>query len=423
MKKIRSFIDIRMPKGYDIVLHAAILLLMVFGSLMIVSTSVGEVGLENENLVRNTILKQIIFVAVSYFSMVKLAKNYYKWKKNARFNQMYLTLGLFIIVLFLYTLQSAPVYGASRWINVYNLFTIQISEFGKVYLIVLFGLYANWYSNRKVDLIQYMRIPLVFFVIFVILIALQPDFGMVLTYIILFLVMFIIPSHGNLVQAQKLAKFGLFAIVGSIALSATEVGVSIFKGLFKEGSFRVARITQPANPFIDLLDSGFNISYSLFAIASGGLLGLGLGSSKQKYGHLPEATTDFIFSVIIEEIGIFGLIIIVVGYTIILQRLFYYAKRSKSDGYRVILVGTAMYLAIHFVFNIGGVGALIPLTGIPLLFLSSGGSSLLAISMLLGICQSIIVLMHKQAKRNVDTGGSYENRRRQIPFKSHQESR
>ena len=106
--------------------------------------------------------------------------------------------------------------------------------------------------------------------------------------------------------------------------------------------------------------------------------------------YLPEATTDYILPIIVEELGIFGFLFIVLLYGVILYRLFYYAFKAKSEGYKVILIGTAMYLSVHFLLNVGGVSGLIPLTGVPLLFISSGSSSLLSVCIAIGISQAVI---------------------------------
>ena len=141
---------------------------------------------------------------------------------------------------------------------------------------------------------------------------------------------------------------------------------------------------------------GYQPINGLYGIARGGLQGVGFGESIQKYGYLTQSDNDYILSIVIEELGVFGLGIIVAGYAIIIKRLFYYAFRTKSEGYKVILIGTAMYIFAHFVLNVGGVGGLIPLTGVPLLFISSGGSSMMSIMSAIGISQAIIARIRRQ---------------------------
>ena len=127
------------------------------------------------------------------------------------------------------------------------------------------------------------------------------------------------------------------------------------------------------------------------AFVKGKWLGVGPGMGLQKYGYLPAAQTDFILAVIAEEIGFLG-VMVVAGLTLfIVITLLRYAFKSPTDQPRMILAGAVYYLLIHFIFNVGGVTALLPLTGVPLLLISSGGSSTLAVMMALGIAQRTII--------------------------------
>jgi len=128
----------------------------------------------------------------------------------------------------------------------------------------------------------------------------------------------------------------------------------------------------------------------------GNWTGVGYGKSLQKYGYLPAAKTDFILAVIAEEFGFIGVLVVVVLYFMLMFQIFKHAYRSKDEKSRMILVGVGMYLFTHFVLNVGGVTALIPLTGVPLLMLSSGGSSTLSIMFSLGIAQAIIIKQKKE---------------------------
>ena len=413
MKKTKQIFQLKMPGGYDRAIHACVILLMVFGSIMVISTSVGQsviqVGTQQivqPDVVIRTILRQLLFIILSYFMMVKFAVNFFKWKRKKNFKQVLTITGVIITILLVSTLAFEAVNGTKAWIKLpLGLGTIQPSEFAKVYLVVLMGVTVNHFGSEKIDLISYMKQPTLVFVLFLTIIFIQPDMGTAIILFLLFFTCFIIPSHGNLRPAQKLIKFGLFIVVIVMILVMTDFGMKILTSVFGEG-YKIKRFINAANPFEDLYDTGYNLVYSLYAIANGGIRGLGIGGSELKYSYLPEADTDFILSVTIEEAGLFGLLFVVVGYAVILYRLFYYAKKTKSDGYRLILVGCAMYLSLHFILNVGGVSALLPLTGVPLLFISSGGSSLLAISIMLGICQAIIAMTKNQAKRGVEKRSS-----------------
>ena len=139
------------------------------------------------------------------------------------------------------------------------------------------------------------------------------------------------------------------------------------------------RILSAVNPFTDLYNTGYQLVNGLVSFASGGWKGLGFGNSVRKYTDFPAANTDLIG---------FGLIFI--PYMIIIIQLFRYAMKMESERGRIILVGTAMYLMVHCLFNIGGVTGMIPLTGVPLLMISSGGSSTLSFMLSIGLAQAVI---------------------------------
>ncbi|NLY63277.1 MAG: FtsW/RodA/SpoVE family cell cycle protein, partial [Erysipelothrix sp.] len=140
---------------------------------------------------------------------------------------------------------------------------------------------------------------------------------------------------------------------------------------------------------------GYQLSGSLIAFSRGGLFGTGLGQSVQKYGYLPEVRTDFILPLIAEELGFFGITILLLAYGLLMYRILHYAMRVKSEKDKMILMGTVFYLFIHVLLNVGGVSGSIPLTGVPLLLISSGGSSTMSIMLMIGISQSIIA-RHKR---------------------------
>lgn len=161
-----------------------------------------------------------------------------------------------------------------------------------------------------------------------------------------------------------------------------------------------ARFSAVLNPeYHD--DATREIFYSLLGISRGKLLGVGFGNSVQKFGYLVSSDADYIFAVIVEELGIAGILLVFIPYSILIYSLFYYAKRVKKDSGRVILMGTIFYLFTHFLFNVGGVSGLLPLTGVPLLLISRGGSALLSILFLLGLCQGVIASERTPVKKEV----------------------
>lgn len=411
MRIFKGF-SLRMPRNYDKLMHLCIIILLVFGTIMIASTSVGETSADQSDIVLKTILKQCAFLIGAYISMTFISRNFVKLlsrevkirddkKENRKMKNLYRgifrIIGFVIIGMLLYTvLFGANINGSKAWINLGPI-SLQPSEFAKAYMIVLLGLVVNDYGHRKLTFSQFMSEPLAFFVVVIVLIFLQNDNGTLMVFTAITAFCLFIPSNPALDKLKTALLLGVgLAVVGLIFLS-TDFGMSILEKF--DLGYKFHRFTSAADPFSDVYNTGYNLAYSLYAIASGGLTGLGLGASKLKYGYLPEASTDFIFSVTIEETGIIGLLIIVGCYALIIYKLFYYAIKTKSEGYKIILIGTIVYLCVHFILNVGGISALIPLTGVPLLFISSGGSSLISIMCLMGVCQSIIALTKGQMAR------------------------
>lgn len=397
-KKRRGIFNLKMPKSYDMVIHACTIILMLLGSLVVLSTSVGETS-SDHGVVIKTLGKQLVFVCLSYFAMTKVAYNFIRFRQlkgKAKFMKTLVMVGIFIIFLLMSCFAFSGANGTKGWIYLGPI-SIQPSEFAKSFLIVYAGIIVNEYytlrqKNKKEVTFKQIIFPIgIFSAAMLFLIALQPDFGTCVVLMLILLTIFLIPTNPCLRKTQKYVKVFLISglLIGGF-LFFTDAGMSIMR-IFLGDGYKAERFMSAANPFNNHYGTGYNIVYSLYAIANGGFKGLGIGGSKEKFGYLPEAQTDFILSVTIEELGIVGFGIIIICYGMILYRLFYWATHARgNEGYRVILIGTAMYLIVHFIFNVGGVSGLIPLTGVPLLFISAGGSSLFSISILMGVCQSII---------------------------------
>ena len=380
-------ISLKLPKKYDILIQATVLLLIAFGTLMICSTTVGKTAQDTMALPK-AMLKQGVFICVSYCLMMFFANNF----SLSKFRKHYLIVGAVILIALFSTRFFTEVYGSKAWIRIPlpgMEVTLQPSEFAKVYLIVLIGLFVEMAGHRRLDFWSIVRIPVLFFAAMLILIVLQPDLGAAAILCLLAAICFLIPSHQGLRQKQKWVKWLL--VIGSILalLFTSSIGIKILSEI-PFLSHVAQRIENTINPFNDPFNTGYQAINGLYGIARGGLTGVGLGQSIQKYGYLTQSDNDYILSIIIEELGIFGFLFVVLCYGLLIQRLFYYAFRTKSEGYKVILIGSAMYIFLHFALNVGGVSGLIPLTGVPLLFISSGGSSLMSIMSAMGICQAII---------------------------------
>lgn len=388
-------ITLKMPKKYDVLIQLAVIVLIIFGTMMIVSTNVGKTT-EDPYIIPKVIIKQMVYIIISYIFMTFFANNF----TMRRAQRFILPIGLAVVVSLFCTQFFEVVLGSKAWIRIplpgLGEMTIQPSEFAKVFMVVLMAVFVEMNAWKKnLTFWQIVRVPVIFFAVIAIAILFQHDLGTlgVLTLICAFC--YFIPTHPSLRKTQRMLC--ILMIVGILSLSfVMSEPVINFLNQIEPLQHVAVRIENAINPFVDPHGNGYQLINGLYGIARSGITGVGLGNSIQKYGYLTQSDNDFILSIIIEELGIFGLLIVVGMYVIILQRLFYYAFHTKSEGYKIILIGTAMYIFIHFALNVGGIGGLLPLTGVPLLFISSGGSSLMAIMTAIGISQAVISRIRRQ---------------------------
>ncbi|TQR44462.1 putative lipid II flippase FtsW [Paenibacillus popilliae] len=276
-----------------------------------------------------------------------------------------------IATLLLVLLIGKDVNGARRWLMIGG-FTIQPTEFIKLFVL----LYASILIARKGDKIRSFKLgllPLLFVVgCIALLILKQPDFGSSLLIIIVTGVLIYV--GGAKLSHLRSILLGLAPII-------------IFLAVFK--SYRLKRITSFMNPWDDPDGSGYQLIQSLYAVSHGGIAGTGFGQSIQKMSYLPEAHTDFIFSIIAEEWGLSGTICFLLLYFLFLARGLLVALRCNEPFGLILGTGIISMIGIQLVMNIGAATGFLPITGIPLPFISYGGSSLIvcmtSVGMLLNI--------------------------------------
>ena len=203
-------------------------------------------------------------------------------------------------------------------------------------------------------------------------------------------------TDDELLHAEREQKFrkwlAILMVLGIIMIVfiLTPYGEGIIRKLPLK-DYQINRILSSINPFADQYNTGFQLVSGLVAFATGGWTGLGFGNSVRKYTKFPAANTDFILAIVVEELGYIGFLLVFIPYLLIMWRLFSYASRIRSEKAKIILVGTSMYILIHCLFNIGGVTGMIPLTGVPLLMISAGGSSTISLLCAIGIAQAVIL--------------------------------
>lgn len=393
MRKLR----IKMPLKYDKTIHLTVILLIVFGTLMIASTSVGETY--SPKTVFVTVIKQSVFVIGSYLAMVFFA-NVFDIDKISKWLR---PIGFAIIVMLISCFFFDEVGGARSWIRISipiaGQITLQPSEFMKVFMIVAMAVVIHKVKRRNFDCWSIIKIPFSFYIMAGILILVQNDLGSFIVLSLICAICLLIPSHPNLAKLQKYVM--ILLAVGStfVIFLASDVGLAIVEKMSVIPDHVVTRFVTAANPWVDEFDKGNQLINSLLAFASGGWRGLGFGHSIQKMSRLSASSTDYILAIVVEELGVLGFLMVLLGYSILIYRLFKYALLSKKEGYKVLYIGTAMYLFLHFTFNVGGVIGLIPLTGVPLLFISAGASSLMSVCVAFGVCQAAIAKENRERAR------------------------
>lgn len=362
----------------DHILSLIVFILVIFGLIMISSASV---VLSYDKFGNNNyfLIKQIFsaFVGTVLF-IIFYAIDYRKLKKISL-----LALVFVIFLLMLVFLIGFSHGGAKRWLSFGSLF-IQPTEIAKlVYILYL----AAWLENRreKIRDFKYGLLPFGVITAFIgALIMLQPDLGTATIIAVTAASMYIIAGAGW----QQIAVMGLS-------------GFFVLWLLVKSSSYRFARLMVFLNPSADSQGAGYHINQALMAIGSGGILGLGFGLSRQKYNYLPEPMGDSIFAIIAEEMGFVRILILLLLFIGLAYRGFRISRLAPDTFGRLVAFGITSWISLQAAINIAAMASLLPLTGVPLPFISYGGSSLISVMAGMGILLNI--------SKNCTKGEMYED--------------
>jgi cell division protein FtsW len=350
---------------------------MVFGLIMIFSASSISATLQYGQTEYYFFRKQIIIIIIGLF----LAAFFIFVPK--RLLKVIGLVGIYgmIGVLLLLRTYGTVTNSAKSWFTLPFGFSVQPSEISKLF-VILFLAYS-YGSKKKIKNTQDLLIPLIPCVIIVFLVLSEPDFGTatIITVITAF-IFFALPIEKNKVMQLLKALAFIGVVLGFLFLNNSS------EFLTKTQASRF-NFKNPCSRYLE--DTGYQVCNGYIAINNGGLLGVGLGNSTQKYLYLPEAHTDFIFPIIVEELGLIGGLLVLIAYIILLYSILNIACNASNLTGSLIAFGTFSYILTHVVINIGGLLALIPLTGVPLPFLSYGGSYMLVLLSLLGLTQRVAI--------------------------------
>lgn len=360
-------------KNIDKILLLSILLFAAFGLVVVFSASNITAVLFYHYESTYFFIRQLLFTILGlgglfFFSLILNERRYFFWSIVAL---------LILFVLFISLRTMGSINNSQSWYS-FNGATFQPSEFAKTAIIVFL---AGWYNSFK----NYEKwwgifVPCGIVAVFCLFIALEPDLGTaaVITLITM-LIFFSLPVKDNKIVILKY----VCVLVAVLGLAYVYLRQDYF--INKEASSRQESRLAFTKPCSRSLNNGYQVCNAYIAINNGGLFGRGFGQSTQKFLYLPEAYTDFVFPIVVEEIGVIGAIGVLVAYGFLLFKILSIARHATNLQDSIVAFGTFAYILIHILVNLLGVLALIPMTGIPLPFLSYGGSFLLNLFVLLGM--------------------------------------
>ena len=355
------------------------LILTVIGLMMVYSASSYSLISQGKNPITDMV-KQAIFLFLSIILMAILYKMKLSMLKNLKFVRIFvaIVLGLMVIAFGFKTVN-----GAHGWIQIPGLGTIQPVEFWKF---VMIWMLAAQISDRQVlipdKMIEAVKVPVGLCALSMGILALYPDFGNAAIIALLLIVMLMISGINYL--------YGYIIAFGTFAFSI----LTMFIIRITNGSFLPAHVASRfavfLNPFKDEFGDGHQLVNGYYAMFNGRLFGLGLGNSIQKKGFLSfAASTDFIFAIVVEELGLIGAICILGLLLFLVGRILLIGIRSNDAFNSMICLGVGSLFLIQIFINLGGITGLIPLTGITFPFFSQGGSSLIVLSACVGLVLNI----------------------------------
>ena len=360
------------------------IILIVFGLIMVLSASSMASYMRYNKSVYYYFIRHGIFILIGLFAFLMalfLPSRFYK--KISPFLILLLLGGLFGLTIY------GSVYNSSKgWYDL-GIMTVQPSEIGKIFIILYM---AYYYEKNKDNLDNQWTLlkPILINIIIFVLVALQPDLGTALIIFgIVISIFYTLPLKKETRSPINKIFFGGILLVSLVALLT---GGSFLR------DYQLERFNffDPCERYEE--ESGYQLCNSFIALKNGGLLGKGIGESTQKYLYLPESHTDFIYPIIIEEWGALVGIIILLLYVFVLVRTLNIARRATNLGNSIIAFGTFAYILCHMAVNLIGVLGIGPLTGVPLPFLSYGGSYMLTLLFSMGLVQRV---HYETYKRNV----------------------
>ncbi len=354
-------------RAFDLQLAVYAGTLLVFGLAMAYSNTVTSgVGILDG---ASVFLRALMWTAIALAVFLVATAFDYHWLKTFAWPLYLIQIGLLVITLAI----GSGVGGSSRWVSIFGL-QFQFSELAKVLMIVVLANYLGSRIGRLGSLWALLGAGILAGPPFV-LVLLQPDLGTALVF-------------GAIVVTTLFMSGASLRWLG--VLGASAVAAFPFVWTYVLADYQKARLTAFLNPLADLQGTGYQLAQAQIAIGSGGWFGIGLTNSSQNtLGLLPVQDTDFVFAILGEELGFVGAVVVLALFVALLWRVLVAGWRSKDPFGTIFASGVAAMLLFQLVVNVGMVIGIMPITGIPLPFISHGGASLISIALALGILESI----------------------------------
>jgi cell division protein FtsW len=352
---------------FDSVIFYMTLLLVFVGIVMVFSASYIQSSFKF-NDAYYFLKRNLVYAILGFIAMIITSKiDYRLWDKYA------LTIAIVSVAFLLLVLTPLGISanGARRWLGVGS-FTFQPAEIAKFACIILTAKFIEkrykYIKSFKRGIFPILIIPGIFFV----LIILQPNMSTAGTLILVAFIMLFVAGMDM--------KF-IFTMIG--------LGAGLFAALVIQAPYRLKRVISFLDPFQDPLGNGYQVIQGLYALGSGGLFGLGLGRSKQKYFYIPEPQNDFIFAIIGEELGLIGCIVIMMLFVILIYRCVRIALKTNDVFASMVVIGIGAQIGLQAIFNVAVATSSMPATGVALPFISYGGTSLTIFMAAIGIVLNI----------------------------------
>ena len=382
-------------RNFDYGLLFVYIFLTLFGLVMIYSSSIWIAIARLDASPNHYYVKQLTNIVIAFTLFIIAVIVPYK---NLRSKKILMPLMLIMILLEICLAlfgHGKKQTGSQSWISLFGIMNFQPSEFAKLFIIIFFAgtFYRKSVNKGSMQLLTFDDIapPLSMWLFIILCVGLETDIGALM--IIFVIAMAVILSSG--LRGKTMIKItGLVSSLGIVAVGA----LLIIKRDSIFNASRLGRFTSYLDPFAASQNSGYQVVNGYYAIGSGGLEGKGLGQSTQKLGYLPEPQTDFIMAVIAEELGVLGVTIVIFGLSFIVLRGFYIAMTTKDPLARMLAAGISTWIGLQTFINLGGLSGIIPLTGVTLPFISYGGTSILLLSIAMGILINVST-NHKLEKR------------------------